>query len=137
MSGDVVQAKTLQERVGDRIRDQIGDLMTNEDLKALVDKALQEAFFTRTPIPKAYNDYHSEQKYAPAFAVKFVHDLLKDRVDAACKEWLAAHADELGKHIDEAIGKGFLSFFQAWVDSKVQETMFKFAENLKSGMYGR
>ena len=62
MATEVAQAKTLQERVGDRIRDQIGDLMTDADLKQLVDKALHEAFFTQRPLPK--NSYHEEQEEA-------------------------------------------------------------------------
>jgi len=122
--------RTLQERVGDRIRDQIGDLMTDADLKLLVDKALQEAFFTPVELPQQH--WNSPKEYAPAFAVKHVRELLTERVDAACAAWLAEHKDELGKHIDDAVGKGFLGFFQTWLDTKVQNEMFKFGEMIKS-----
>lgn len=132
MNTSVNTHKTLQERVGDRIRDQIGDLMTDADLKLLVDKALDEAFFTRTPIAKSH--WNDEQKFDDSFAVKHVKELLKLRVDAACATWLAEHKDELGKHIDEAVGKGFLALFQSWLDQKVQQNLFTFANSFKQNI---
>jgi hypothetical protein len=132
MSNEVTQAKTLQERVGARIRDQIGDLMTDEDLKTLVDKALHEAFFTRTPIEKRL--WNEEQKYADAFAVAHVKELLKSRVDAACKAWLTEHADQLDKHIKEAIGNGFAVMFQSWLDQRMAQTLFTFGEQFKQSL---
>jgi hypothetical protein len=129
MSNEVQQAKTLQERVGDRIRDQIGDLMTDEDLKTLVDKALHEAFFTRTEVPNQH--WNAPKEFNDSFAVKHVKGLLKERVDAACATWLAEHKEELGAHIDEAVGKGLLGFFTTWLDQKVQQDLFNFGNQLK------
>lgn len=132
MTTELDKPRTLQERVGDRIRDQIGDLMTDEDLKVLVDKAMHEAFFTRTQIEKRY--YNDEQKYDDSFAVKHVKELLKGRVDAACATWLGEHKDELGKHIDEAVGKGFLALFQSWLDGKVQVDLMNFGNALRNSL---
>lgn len=129
MNTAVQPAKTLQERVGERIRDQIGDLLTDEDLKKLVDTALHEAFFTRTPIPKRH--YNEDQTYADSFAVNHVKGLLKERVDVACRVWLGEHSDEIGKHIDNAVGKGFLVLFQQWLDQKVQQDLYTFGQSIK------
>lgn len=129
---EVTQPRSLQDRVGDRIRDQIGDLMTDEDLKTLVDRALNEAFFTKRPIPK--KNYHDEQKFDDAFAVAHVHKLLEGRVEAACKAWLSDHKDELGAHIDNAIAAGFSRLMLAWLDNKVNTALFEFGNNLRQQM---
>lgn len=131
MSNEVQQAKTLQERVGDRIRDQIGDLMTDADLKTLVDQALHDAFFKETIIR---GEWGRGDTVKPAPAVALVRDLLKERVDAACATWLAEHKDALGAHIDEAIGNGMLKFFTTWLDSKVQQDLFTFGNNLRNSL---
>lgn len=132
MNTAVVQAKTLQERVGDRIREQIGELLTTEDLKALVDRAMEEAFFRKVEVPKRH--WNDDQRYEDAFAVKHVKELLKPRVDEACKAWLAEHQDRLGAHIDESVGKGFSAMFQAWLDRKVQADLIDFAQAMKQSL---
>lgn len=132
MSNEITQPKTLQERVGDRIRDQIGDLMTDEDLKMLVDKALHEAFFTQRSIPK--KNYNEDQKFEDSFAVAYVQKLLASRVEDACKAWLSDHKDELGAHIDNAVASGFSTLMLAWFDSKVNGALFTFGQNLRSSM---
>lgn len=40
MTHEVATVQSFQERVGSMIRAQIGELMTNEEIKALVDKAM-------------------------------------------------------------------------------------------------
>jgi hypothetical protein len=132
MANEVTQPKTLQERVAERMRDQIADLMTADDLKALVDKAMNDAFFTSTPLPK--RNWNDAQEYGDSFAVKHVKALMKERVDAACAAWLAEHKDQLGKHIDEAVGKGFSALFQQWLDEKVRNDLFNFGQGIKQSL---
>ena len=127
MNTAVTPAKTLQERVGDRIRDQIGDLMTDEDLKLLVDRALTDAFFKERREVRSYG----QDILHPPPVVELVRGLLKQRVDAAAAAWLAAHKDELGKHIDDAIGKGFVTMFTAWIDQQVQAPLITFGDQLR------
>lgn len=131
MTTAIDKPKTLQERVGDRIRDQIGDLMTDEDLKLLVDKALHEAFFTERVDRDSYGSVRGTK---PAPVVELVRELLKARVDAACSTWLAEHKDKLGQHIDDAVGKGFLAFFQGWLDMRVQGHLGTFFNNVKQSL---
>jgi hypothetical protein len=127
MSNEVTQAKTLQERVGDRIREQIGDLMTDDDLRLLVDRALTDAFFKE----RRETRHYGQDIIHPPPVVELVRDLLKQRVDAAAAVWLAEHKDELGKHIDNAIGKGFLTFFTQWLDVKMQNDLNIFGNAIR------
>lgn len=134
MTNAVTAPKTLQERVGDRIKEQIGELMTDEDMKLLVDKAMHEAFFTPTKIPKQGGGWNAPDQYADAFAVAHVKKLLESRVDAACKAWLEVHKDEFGKHIDDAVGAGFSTLMVAWLDGKTHNALVSFGAALQSQM---
>lgn len=120
--------KTLQERVGDRIREQIGDLLTDDDLKRLVETALHDAFFKEVVVKDTWGSVR-EVKPPPITAI--VRNLLKERVDQAATEWLAAHKDEFAKHIDDAIGRGIASFFVSWLDSRTFTATKNMSDNIK------
>lgn len=122
--------QTLQERVGARIREQIGDLLTDEDLKRLVETALHDAFFKREVLQT--DSWSRPTKYKEARIVEIVQDLLKDRVDTAVKSWLDANQEEFEKHIDDAIGKGLIGFLTTWIDDKFRNDLYNFGNALKS-----
>ena len=129
----VVPQKSLQERVGDRIKEQIGDLLTDEDMKKLVETALHDAFFKERVI-RDPSGYSSRDRIEPPAIVAQVKDLLKDRVDVAIKAWLDEHKDEFGKHIDEAVGQGFATLMLSWLDGRTSVAMMKFGEQLRQQM---
>jgi len=125
----VTAPQTLQERVGARIKEQIGDLLTEDDLKRLVETALHDAFFTR----KKINDqWDREIRFEEPHIVEVVRTLLKERVDVAVTAWLDAHKDEFKQHLDDAIGNGLLVFMKTWLDGKVQTDLFNFGQALQT-----
>lgn len=131
MSNEVVTSQSLQERVGQRIREQIGDLLTEDDIKRLVEAAMQDAFFKRRTKKDVHN-YTTEDK--EPVIVELVRQLLQPAVDKAAKEWFEAHADEVHKHIDDALAGGILSFVQRWVESRMEAPMREFANAIKAGL---
>lgn len=131
MANEVVQAKTLQERVGERIRDQIGDLLTDDDLKKLVDTALQEAFFKDRRVGE---DRYGRFDTKPPLLVEHVHQLLQAQVKVAAQQWINDHADEVRKIIDARLSGGFSAMLAGVVDSAFQSAMWSFQAALKSGL---
>ena len=56
LENQLAPAKTFQERIADRIRESIGDLITDEDLAEMVTRGIDDVFFKpgkypRWPIP--------------------------------------------------------------------------------------
>jgi hypothetical protein len=130
MAGEVVQAKTLQERVGDRIREQIGDLLTDDDLKKLVDRALEDAFFKE----RRENRQYGQDILHPPQIVQRVNDLLKERVDTAVSAWLSKpeNSERFQRQIDDAIAKGFIGILTGWINDKAQVGLQQFANEFAS-----
>lgn len=120
--------KTLQERVGERIREQIGDLLTADDLAKLVDTAMTEAFFT----PRRERRPYGEDILHPPLIVGLVQKLMQEQVQAAATAWLEAHSDEVKALIDDAIGRGFTGIVQRWMDQQMQSHLFAFGQQLQN-----
>lgn len=133
MSTNALTAEqSFQEKMKERIRAQIGDLMPEEMLKAMVEKAVQEAFFTR-PRKNKGTEWHPQWVEEHSFMERTVHELLAPHVTAVAQSWLdkpenmaavervileslarfggAAVADALAKGLKEGIRTSIQAFF--------------------------
>lgn len=88
---DIATTKDFQERMFDRIRSQIGELMTDDDLKRIVEAAMEKAFFERQAMPSQY----SGVTYDDAVFVKLTRELLKPQVTTAVHRWMSENAERV------------------------------------------
>ena len=127
MGTDIAATQAFQEKMFTRIREQMGDLLTDEDLKRLVESAMQKAFFEEV---KHYDQWNRATVEPPVF-VKAVKELTETRVRVAVSNWLEAHPEEVTKVIDECIARGIIGIVAHHFDSLLQEPMRVLAENLR------
>jgi hypothetical protein len=127
MTEELDKPKTFEQKMYERIRDSIGDLMSDKDLKKLVDSAVQKAFFEERTETRNYNTISK-----PSWMVEKMTELLRDNVTAAVKEWIEAHPDEVTKAINEAIAKGMFGLVVSYFDSKVNWPLQNFAQELRN-----
>jgi len=118
----------FQQRMFARIREQIGDLMTDEDLKKIVESAVEKAFFEPVIIRKTYGP--DETKPAPMVAM--IRDLLVERVDNVMKEYIAANGDRIDAMLKEQLGKGFHGMIEEYWNSKLSNALNQFQTQLYS-----
>ncbi len=128
MSEALELSKPLYERVYERIRDSIGDLMTDEDLKKLVDQAAQKAFFE--PQPPKTTGYGARPE--PPFLVEKITELLETQVRKAADEWIKEHPEEINKIIDEQLGNGFTKIIASYLDAKMYSALHDFGQQFKA-----
>ena len=55
MTNEIATTKSFQDRMKDKIREGIGDLLTDDDLKVLIDKGIDDVFFTTRYTGESYN----------------------------------------------------------------------------------
>src|SRR6478736_8480675 len=84
----VVKGEDFQTRMFERIKAQMGELMTDEELKKIVDAALQKAFFEPTIIVTNPGHYTEKQTPGPSVFTQLVHDLLQENVKKLTKGWM-------------------------------------------------
>jgi hypothetical protein len=121
-------SKDFQTKIFERIRDSIGDLMTDDDLKKLVEASVRKVFFEDRVI---LDNYGSRRDTKPPLIAEQIQGLLKDRVSAAVKEWIDAHQDDVKAAIDAAIAKGMFALVQQHFESRTSGPMYELAQRLQ------
>ena len=98
---------TFEQRMKDRIKDSIGELMSDEDLAKLVHRGVEEAFFTDRVAGQGYN-----ARTSPPLMHEIVGDLMAEQIGALAKEWIKEHEQEVReiaeKTIQDGAGEAFL-----------------------------
>lgn len=128
MSTDALAlSKPLHERIYERIRDSIGDLMSDEDLKILVDKATEKAFFEPVRTTES-SGYHSRDITKPPVLVEKVAELLDAPIKAAVEKYLAENQEKVAEIIATQLEGKFSQVVMRSLDEKMYTPM----ENLKN-----
>lgn len=121
-------SKDFQTKIFERIRDSIGDLMTDDDLKKLVGASMQKVFFEDRV---TFDNYGLKTGSKPPLIAEQIQGLLKDQVTAAIKEWIEIHPDDVKKAIDDAIAKGMFELVRQHFEQRAAGPMFELANQLR------
>lgn len=118
----ITTTAAFQERMFEKIRDQMGDLLTEEDLKRLVESAMQKAFFEPRTDARGYNT-------GPPLFVSMIEKQMQQAVSKAVSDWVAAHPEEVAKVLKETIEAGIfnmmISHFASRTSWPLQELLNK------------
>lgn len=130
MVADTTLATTqsFQEKMYERIRDSIGELMSEEDLKKLTAAAIERAFFE----PRVTETGYGHVTKTESRFVEMVEKLMRSRVEQAVSAWIETHPDEIKERLDETIGRGMVGLVVAYLESKVAGPLSEFAQQLQS-----
>lgn len=121
--------ETFQERMFNRVREQMGDLMTEEELKKIVDSALQKAFFEEKVTKGPH--WNSQETREPSHFVKLLNKELEAPIKQAIQQWLADNPEQITKVINEVIGKGFLGIIHSYIQEKTTTPLYQFSQQLR------
>lgn len=125
MTTEIATSKNFQERVFEKIRDQLGNLLTEVELKALLDKAIEKAFFEPR---QSGNSWDKTEK--PPYFVELIQTELQSKVQDAVKAWIDSHQDDVGKAIQEALGKGFFGILTNYLENQIRGPLYNFQNDL-------
>jgi phosphoglycolate phosphatase-like HAD superfamily hydrolase len=103
MTTSLETSKNFQDKIFERIRESIGDLMTDEDLAKLVDAALQKAFFENRKTVDTWGRVSSEKS---PLIVEVVQQLMQKRVEEQVDIWLKENHDKYEEIIEKVLAKG-------------------------------
>lgn len=130
MTTEVAEARSFQERMFGKIREQMGTLLTDKELKEILEKSVSRAFFE----PVVHKDGYGRTDTEEAHFIKLVRDLMKERVDAAIGLWIKEHEETVGKAVEETVAKGMLELVRKHIESKIELSMVELAESIKSNL---
>lgn len=131
-SKDVVAKKSFNERMKDRIKDSIGELMTDKELSEIVHRAMEEIFFK----PMVIKDgYHSKE--APPFIHQLLKELLTDEVRVAVSEYIGENKEVVLTNIQQVISLGMGKALMDAVSFSFQNDLIVLENNIRQNILSR
>lgn len=126
MSTEITNPETFEQKLKNRIKDSIGDLISNEDLSKLVHRGVEEIFFQRRPNPK-HNGYSSNTLVTiEPLLHELVRDAIQPAVVAAVETWVQEHHTEMMKVVDEVVKEGVGTAVLEAMNRKLQDPLMHF-----------
>lgn len=82
----ITENRTFEEKMKDRIRDSIGDLLSDEDLKKLIERGMEDVFFKGKIDRDSWGNVRSEQ-------LPLIHQMVKEHIEPIVQEEVAKYID--------------------------------------------
>lgn len=139
----VTTPATFEEKMMERIRDSIGDLISNEELAKLVERGIQENFFKTKTNPKwvsAYNNSARESipQYLPSLMETIVAQHVSQKVEELVKayvdKWILENADKVEGIVKQMVENGAGQLLIKQLNQIFQEPFSQFQTSMQMNM---
>jgi hypothetical protein len=117
----------LEEKIKVKIKESLGDILSEEDLKKIIADSLYEVFFT----PKLKSENWGRKEFGEPLIVEIVGSLLVEQVKTDILIWLQENQTKVEEVISDIVKKGMCRIIAAQIDSLMQGALFTFGEQLK------
>jgi hypothetical protein len=124
----IASATTFQERMFERVRESLSELLTPEEAKALVEKAIEESLFKRELIRG--NSCHTPDRYEPSRFEQLVREATEPMVKEAIADWLAEHQEEVKASIQSVVEMGIASTVVKVFREEMRQPMYEIGGKL-------
>lgn len=117
----------FEEKMKERIREAIGDLIPEEMLEATIKTVMHDAFF-KTTQKRAHDGYNAPMidVHPPLYA--YIQELLKPMMEKYAAQWFAENSKAIAKLVQETMGDQMLSVVGQAFQRLTQDT-FREAAN--------
>lgn len=127
---EITKSKSFEERMKERIKDSIGDLLTDEDLSKLISRGVEDIFFKAVTV----SDGWSSTKTTPPLLHSIVKELLEPSVRKAADVWINEHKEEVLKVVDIVISEGMAKALLRTIDMKFQDDLVNLQCNIQNNL---
>ena len=115
---------SFEDRLRDRLRANIGDVMSDEDLAGLVERGLDDLLFKERLRKERRGGYNPETTYDPPLLQELLMAELRPLLKQAVADWLAEHQDEVmaafDQTMEQGLGQAMLTAFAQLFDNALQ-----------------
>ena len=140
----LVEKKTFQEKMADRMREGIGDLMSDEEIKKLVERGIEEVYFTSyTTMGRDRYSGRDRTIRHEAIIPTLAKEIYKDIVTEKAREYLKekiGNSEDLDAFMRVTIDEIFYDCFKKLVAEILSESMnqmkFSLINQIQNGFNG-
>lgn len=141
MNTNVSTNTTFQERMFERIKAQMGELMTDEELKQILDRGIGEAFFKERIVVENAGSYREEKRNLESHFTTMLREELRDKAQqhakARVEQWFAENPEVFRAAVDEAIATGFAQVVMNHVNAHLLGPLSMLQSNVNNMMMNR
>jgi hypothetical protein len=123
----VTTPKTFEEKLTDRIKENIGDLIPDEELKKILERGIDKIFFQARP-PAPNSGYSTQPRCS--LAEELAEKCIKEAVDRLVTQFIKDNTDKIIENLrptfEQRLGDIVLNAF----NMRAQSDMMIFGENL-------
>ena len=112
----------------ERVRESLHELLTAEEAKALVDKAIQESLFEPKPI---YDNYNRVTGSKPSEFVELIREEIQPLVKTCIQQWIAEHEEDVKTSIQVVVEQGMASAVINVFRTEMQQPMWEMGGKLQ------
>lgn len=110
---------SFQEKIKERIRESMGDLISDEDLESIVRAGIDDVFFTT----RFVDDGRYNKKEIPPLINTMVAELLTERMNMIIREWLKEHEEEVLELVNQVVADGAANAMMRGFNFLLENTM--------------
>lgn len=120
--------QTFQEKLQDRIRESFGDLISDEELKQLIERGIEELLFKERvdTASRGYNTNHN-----PPLITEMIQKTISKQVEAAVKVWVTENSDVIAAHLRTVLEQGVGTSVMRAFNNMFQNDFYTFTSNLE------
>lgn len=130
MATNLTENKSFEDKLKDKIKDSIGNLITDEDLSKLVNRSLEEIFFTPRKNPKKTYYSNNEPETIPPFLHDIVRECLQPSVNKAVKDYIENNPEEVLDVIRTIVTEGVGNAVVKAMNMQFQSQILTFQQNI-------
>jgi hypothetical protein len=119
---------SFEDRMKLRIKEGIGDLLSDEEVKKLIDRGMEEVFLKPQSIPDPRG--YSNPTIKPCILHEIVKDALLPIVTQIVKEYIAEHKEEVEATVKTALQNGVGGCMLTAMNSIFQGAMYNFQSQI-------
>ena len=115
---ELTKADTFQQRMFERIRESMGELLSENDLKELLERTIEKSFFEGRVVPSS--SYYGNSQLKPSLFQELVTEQVQPMMEKAITAWLQDNSEQVTSTIDAVLKDGLLSALSKAIDYKMQ-----------------
>lgn len=121
----------FRDRLEERIRSDIGELMPSETLAAMIERAMEKIFFEKVERKHGY-----QTTYDDPWFIQVVRELTEEKVKEAAKKWVEDNAEKVEGIIRERFAKGVFGAFVDGFEAQLRQNGWDLELRLREVLSG-
>ncbi len=130
-TGESESEKQFQEKMKERMRAAMGDLMPDDVLAGIVARGIDEAFFKkRKRLRSGYHSSYQYEEYEP-WVVEQVTKMLEEQVRVHVEKWIATNSEKVAEIVEKSLQGGISAAVVRSMDAIFSSTMHSFQASIQ------